>query len=63
MFEEIQIVGKKYLISKFEAKIYPDKLRVEDMIELRINGITEVGEEDYNQFKLNCETNLDLISY
>ena len=36
-FEEINFVGKKSFIQKYEAKILPDRNRISDMLQMR-NG-------------------------
>lgn len=47
-FEEKQVVGRKVFHHIIEAKIYPDKLRIQDMIENTNNQWLESSEEEYN---------------
>ncbi|HKK40331.1 MAG TPA: hypothetical protein VJ949_12995 [Cryomorphaceae bacterium] len=38
-FEEIHVVGKKYFLTKVEAKILPDRHFIADMIEASSNWV------------------------
>lgn len=45
-FIEISVVGKQVVIKKIEAKIYPDKLFILDLINC-INSILKISEEEF----------------
>ena len=50
-WEEIQIIGKKGIISGFTAKIFPDKNFIYDLTYDYKNNWEEISEEEYNQIK------------
>lgn len=50
-FVELQLVGNKVFELSFEAKIYPDKLMIQDMINLKDQGITEIKEQEFLDIK------------
>jgi len=47
-FEEINAIGKKYFLTKVEAKILPDRNFIADMIEASENWV-EIEEAEYAQ--------------
>lgn len=46
-FEEIVKMGEKYLHHTINATIYPEKLRILDMLECKDGLWVEIGEDDY----------------
>ncbi|MDA7730485.1 hypothetical protein N8833_01820 [Salibacteraceae bacterium] len=46
-FEEITVIGNKYDIFLFKAEIYPDKLRIQEMIKNENNYWVPIAEEEY----------------
>lgn len=46
-FIELQIIGKKYHINEFKAKIFPDFNLISDMIKLENNHWLESNEEEF----------------
>lgn len=46
-FEEIQLLGEKVFKFDFEAKIYPDKVMIQDMISFKDGGVVEISELDF----------------
>lgn len=47
-FEEIQFIGDKGFIFRFEAKILPDRYLISDMIELKDKTWVEIEPEEYD---------------
>ncbi len=45
-FIEVQAIGNKYFQFEIEAKQYPEKLRIQDMIEC--NAFEECTEQEFN---------------
>jgi hypothetical protein len=46
-FEEITVIGNKYDIFLFKAEIYPDKVRIQEMIKNENNYWVPIAEEEY----------------
>jgi len=46
-FEEITVIGNKYDIFLFKAEIYPDKVRIQEMIKNETNYWVPIAEEEY----------------
>lgn len=53
-FEEIQILGSRYLLYSFEAKILPDRNLMHDMIEMSGGGWEEIDAEAYERLREKC---------
>jgi hypothetical protein len=53
-FEEIQILGSRYLFYSFEAKILPDRNLMHDMVEMSGGGWEEVDAETYEHLREKC---------
>lgn len=49
-FEEIQVVGKNYFLTKVKAKILPDRNLIADMIEAAANWV-EIEEVEYQKVR------------
>ena len=45
-FIEISVIGKQVIIKKIEAKIYPDKLFISDLIQCSLSTL-EISEEEF----------------
>jgi len=53
-FEEIKVFGAKFLISRIEAKIYPDRLFISDLVFNR--ELTEtIQAQQYEELRLKAE--------
>lgn len=59
-FEEIMIIGHKYSILQFEAKIYPDKMRIQDMLN-DPNVFLHSSPAEYQAIKEKCQEELVLV--
>jgi len=46
-FEEITVIGNKYDIFLFKAEIYPDKVRIQEMIKNENNYWVPIAVEEY----------------
>ncbi len=46
-FEEIQFIGNKGFIYRFEAKILPDRYFIRDMVDLKDKRWVEIESEEY----------------
>lgn len=46
-FTELQVMGEKVFSFDFEAKIYPDKVLVNSLIDLSDTGVVEISEAVY----------------
>ena len=53
-FEEIQILGKHYLLNHFKAKILPDRYLIKDMINLFEGRWEEIEEKEYDILRTRC---------
>lgn len=49
-FIEISVIGKQVIIKKKEAKIYPDKLFISDLIQCSLS-ILEISEEEFTSIE------------
>jgi len=47
LFEEIQVIGSKKIIKKTEAKLFPEKNFIHDLIFNYTEMADEIGEEEY----------------
>lgn len=57
-FTELTVLGSRYLIHEIEAKQYPEKLRIADMLDGRDGTWISVSEADYDHFLASCRKNL-----
>lgn len=57
-FEEINIIGNSYLLRRFEVKIFPDRVFIQDMIENKLNYWVVSSREEYETKKSFCLNNL-----
>ncbi len=46
-FEEIQRIGKRFIIHQHKAIQYPEKLFILDLMEMKLEGVLECGEDEY----------------
>jgi hypothetical protein len=53
-FEEIQILGSRYLLYSFEAKILPDRNLMHDMVEMSGGGWEEIDAKTYEELREKC---------
>lgn len=51
-FEEIQILGKHRFTTRFEAKIHPDRVMIQDMLAAEGNWVV-IDESEYEAIKDN----------
>jgi hypothetical protein len=54
VFEEIYVIGKRYSIRKYEAKILPDRQLIHDMLHMHNHHWVEITEQEYDKFVLEC---------
>jgi hypothetical protein len=57
-FTELTVLGSRYLIHEIEAKQYPEKLRIADMLDGLDGTWICVTEADYDTFLVSCKNNL-----
>ena len=57
-FEEIQVFGRYYTEYHLEAQIYPDHVRIADMLACKDGHWEAVSEADYDSFVENCRKTL-----
>lgn len=57
-FTEVTVMGSRYIIQEFEAKQYPEKLRIADMLEGMEGTWIIVSEADYDAFLASCVRDL-----
>ena len=62
-FEELNIVGKAFIIRNFEVKIFTDRIFILDMIEKKENLWVEISEEEYEIKKNYCIANLQMLPH
>ena len=48
LFEEIQLIGTKKIIKETEAKLYPEKSFIYDLVFNYTEMADEIGEDEYN---------------
>lgn len=48
-FHEIQIVGTKANLFKIQAKIYPEKLKIQDLLKFQNDGILLSNKAEYEK--------------
>lgn len=46
-FEEVKKVGSKFILYKVDAKIYPDKVYIQDMLKMSGDIWQEITPEEY----------------
>ena len=61
-FEEITIMGSRYSISQFQAKIHPDRLYIRDLLYHYHEYYEAISEEEYEAVKQCCERELTPLS-
>jgi hypothetical protein len=49
LFEEIQFVGTKKFVKRVEARLYPEKMFVQDLIHDFGERALEISENEYNR--------------
>lgn len=62
-FEEITIMGSRYSISQFQAKIHPDRLYIKDLLHHYHDHYKAISEEEYDAVKQKCEKELTPMSF
>lgn len=60
--EEIQVIGSKYAVFMLEAKIYPDRVRIADMISNEGERWNRLDVESYASRKQKIEEEKTLIA-
>ncbi|MBX9853385.1 MAG: hypothetical protein K2X86_16690 [Cytophagaceae bacterium] len=61
-FEELNIIGKSFILRNFEVKIFTDRIFISDMMENKENLWVEIGAEEYEAKKNYCLANLQMLS-
>lgn len=56
--EEIQLIGNRYAIHNLEAFILPERLLIQDMLDLQDGLYVVVEESEFKALKFHCETEL-----
>jgi hypothetical protein len=51
LFEEIQKIGSKKVIRQTEAKLYPEKVFIQDLVFNYASMAYEIGEEEYQSLR------------
>ncbi|MDZ4751960.1 MAG: hypothetical protein SGI87_10125 [Flavobacteriales bacterium] len=60
---EIQVIGSKYVWHNLEAKIYPEKLFIKDLIELSGDSFVGISRDEFLKFVALCSsTKMEWIS-
>lgn len=57
-FTELCVMGSRFFLQEFEAKQYPEKLRITDMLQCKDEIWLKVTEEEYMTFLNNCKSHL-----
>jgi len=55
---EVQRIGKYYVIHTLEAKILPERIMIDDLINLMSVGVEKVAREEYDLFLEYCRNEL-----
>lgn len=55
-WEEIQVMGNKYILHRFEVKILPDRNYIYDLTFDYENNWEQIEEEEYNFYRKDAET-------
>ena len=61
-FEEIQLIGGKYLFMKTVAEIYPDKMRIQDMLHSDTGLFQVITDREFVETLNYCQKNKTLIA-
>ncbi len=56
-FHEIQVIGNKFQQYLIEAKSYPEKLFIQDLISCSFDGIEAISENDFDALIDELRTN------
>jgi|TARA_B110000879_G_scaffold212135_1_gene307096 hypothetical protein len=56
-FEEITVIGDKYDIFLFKAEIYPDKVRIQDMLKNENKFWESITATDYQKLRSKVSIN------
>ncbi|NQX91708.1 MAG: hypothetical protein HRT74_06220 [Flavobacteriales bacterium] len=56
MMEEYQVIGSKYAYHKLEASIYPDRVRIHDMLNDDTGLWIRLTKEEFDEKKLLIES-------
>jgi hypothetical protein len=54
-WEEIQVIGKKYILNYFTVKILPDRNYIHDLTFEYENNWVKIEEEEYEGVKERCK--------
>lgn len=60
-FEELVIFGKNYQHTTYTAKILPDRVLIEDMINNEGNHWVNCSREEYEEVLTNCKNSDDKL--
>ena len=60
-FEEIKVVGKKYILHTVKAEQYPERLRIQDMLENEEELWDVITEEEFLERELYILSNFQNI--
>jgi hypothetical protein len=60
-FEEIQVIGTHFSITRITAKILPERNYIYDLLFDYQNNYEAVNEQEFKEFIGNCEKNLQKI--
>src|SRR5690606_24211854 len=55
---ELKIIGKSFLVTRIEAKILPERILIQDLIEAKENGYLKIEEEEFEQQWKFCHDQL-----
>lgn len=60
-FHEIQVVGKRFQQYRITAASYPERLFINDLIDCRFEGITQITEDEFQNIVSELEANLEEV--
>jgi hypothetical protein len=61
-FEEIAVIGSKYSVNEFSAKIFPDFTFIKDMLDNRDNRWVVISSAEYDSVLKICLAEKTLLS-
>lgn len=60
-FDQLEIIGKRYSLSRFTAKVHPDRVFIQDLIYINGAHWLSIDEKEYEEKLKFCQENLNKL--
>lgn len=62
-FEELNIMGNKYSLHEFEARVHPDRMYIFDLVHNYHEHYMQIDGNEYEQMLDHCKRKLELVEH